>query len=79
MRQGVTPGVPDIIVLLPTKTHHGLLIELKSNSGKTTDKQQQMIERLLAVGYRVEVCKSLDEVILLVRDYFGEELRNYVG
>ena len=74
--EGVKRGVPDIMVLewfwpkawpeemTPT---HGLFIELKDGTkGKVSEHQKEWLQRLNENGYRAEVCRSLDEVIILL-------------
>lgn len=68
-RQGVTPGIPDICMLIPWNGYHGLFIELKSRNGELTQQQQLKINRLRKLGYRCEVCYSWFEAMGIIKDY----------
>ena len=71
--EGVTAGVSDLILLLPSGDgkYHGLCIEMKTtdkNSGQT-DKQiewQQAVER---AGYKYVVCRTFEEFQKIIIDY----------
>ena len=70
-KMGVLAGVPDIHILDPRKTYCGLFIELKTAKGRLTPSQKDVIERIENAGYKCAVCRSLDEVIEVVDDYFS--------
>tara|TARA_R110001599_G_scaffold26223_4_gene92577 strand:+ start:936 stop:1271 length:336 start_codon:yes stop_codon:yes gene_type:complete len=69
-KMGVLAGVPDIHILEPNKIYCGLFIELKTEKGRLTPSQKDVIERIENAGYKCAVCRSLSEVICLVDDYF---------
>lgn len=72
-RQGVKSGVPDIILPLPTKTHHGLFIELKrQQGGKLSKNQKRWIEALNRFGYKAVVCKGAREALDVILEYMKE-------
>lgn len=72
-RCGVSPGVPDICIPVPTKTHHGLYLELKRvKGGKTSIYQAEWLNYLREVGYYAEVAKGFDEAKELVTHYLGK-------
>lgn len=55
---GMVPGWPDLEVL----TVHGpLFLEVKSPGGRLTDAQQDVHDRMRALGYRVAVVRGVDE------------------
>lgn len=80
---GVVPGVPDLILALPSykdrkdgsimeqsEIYHGLGIELKF--GKTNNQtfhQRQFQGYWQSAGYRYELCRSLEDFIRVVKDY----------
>lgn len=70
-RQGVKPGVPDLCIPVAKGGHHGLYIEMKSESGKPTEKQLEWIELLNANGYRAVVCHGFDEARETIDRYMG--------
>ncbi len=66
---GVTAGVPDILLAIPTDNYPGLFIEFKFGNNKLTGLQQVFIARLREVGYRVDVCYTFEEARQVVLDY----------
>jgi hypothetical protein len=70
-RQGVVSGVPDMMLAVPSGRYHGLFIEMKRDSQKTTDNQKLMIHRLSEQGYKVVICRSVKQ--------FMDELALYIG
>jgi hypothetical protein len=49
----------------------GLAIELKVGKGETSGEQDEWIAGLRECGWRVEVCRTLDEVRAVVRACYG--------
>ena len=68
-QQGVTAGVPDVYMAVPTDFYPGLFIEFKYGSNKLTGVQQVFIARLREAGYRVDVCYSFEEARNVVLEY----------
>ncbi len=64
-----TVGFPDRIVL----ASHGriVFIELKGSSGRFRSVQRRVCHGLKALGFRVEVLWSNEEVDAFVEDFFG--------
>ena len=71
-RMGVLKGASDIFMAWPTKSYHGLFIEVKSKKGKPTPHQLAFLERMNAVGYLGKVCYGADEVISTMMDYLHQ-------
>ncbi|HHT9129284.1 MAG TPA: VRR-NUC domain-containing protein [Candidatus Brocadiaceae bacterium] len=67
--QGVSAGVPDIMLAIPNETYHGLFIELKSKNGKLSEHQKEKFITLTLNGYKVSTCYSLEEAIETVKNY----------
>lgn len=55
-RLGVKAGVPDLLLPYPVGDHHGLWIEMKSETGRASSLQKEWIEKLRAFGYAAYVC-----------------------
>ena len=72
-REGVVPGVPDLMVAVPSRGYHGLFIEMKSPGGRTSEAQKEMIYKLEEQNYMVEVCDSVDRFMKSVNKYFEDE------
>lgn len=69
---GVRPGVPDYH--LPIRRHGciGLWIEMKSDKGRLTDKQQWWREHLTEAGHLVVICRSWQEVAETLTRYLED-------
>lgn len=72
--EGVTAGVSDLLLLIPTPKHHGLCIEMKTPSGKQQDSQKQWQCNVEAMGYRYSLCRSFEDFQTLIWNYLGERL-----
>ena len=60
--EGVSPGVPDIMLPTPRGQHHGLFIEMKRTKGGSVSKEQKdWIAYLQAQGYQAIVCRGFEE------------------
>jgi len=58
-RKGALPGFPDLVVL----THQGtLFFEVKAEGNYADKNQKAMHESMTALGYRVAVVRSIDDV-----------------
>ncbi len=77
---GFSAGVPDLFLAyqavdpLPDDSYHiagGLFIEMKTPKGKVSAAQKVWHSRLTEAGYRVEVCRSAQEAIDLIKSYLG--------
>lgn len=75
LRQGLTPGVSDVALLVPRCQYHGLLIELKRRNATpccVSDKQRDFLDYHAAHGYCAEWCKGWEEAKELILNYLGE-------
>lgn len=68
-RMGVKRGVPDLCLPVPKGQYNGLFIEMKTESGRTTDDQEWWGERLLAQGYMWEVCHGWESAVRVLEWY----------
>ena len=59
---GQVSGYPDIEVLLHAKNGGPVFFEVKSRTGRLSNSQAVMHDRLDALGYRVAVVRSIDDV-----------------
>ena len=68
-RMGMTSGWPDIEIYAPAsffrkgKRPATIFIELKSPTGRLTDKQRLVLEKLDQLGCYTEVCKSFESAV----------------
>jgi hypothetical protein len=77
-QEGLTAGVADMILLVPSTKHHGLCIEFKREKTDTTRRTYQEPEQKLwqqaveAQGYRYEVVRTFEQFYDIVTDYMRE-------
>lgn len=72
-RMGTQSGFPDIFIPLPTKTYHGLFIELKPRFGGTvTFDQKKWLDAMSMIGYKTAVCHGFDESVKEVENYLKD-------
>ena len=60
-RKGAVTGFPDLLVL-PISTIGPLFFEVKAEGNYATPEQREIHMRLAALGYRVAVVRSIDDV-----------------
>ena len=70
--EGVVAGVADMILLLPNKHHHALLIEMKTKVGQQSPTQKQWAAKVTPHGYQYTICRSLDEFMNTIKDYLHD-------
>ena len=70
--EGVTAGVPDLFLSVPTKYHHGAYIEMKRKGGRLSDAQKDMIDMLIKLGYACYVCHGFDEARAALIEYMED-------
>lgn len=69
-REGVRPGVPDLMLAMPAGGWPGLFIEMKRASGSyASPEQREFMEKLRRVGYLAVVCNGFDEARVVI-DYY---------
>lgn len=77
---GMRAGVSDLFIALARRGYHGAWLELKSQDGLISAKQQQFLDDMAAQGYYTCVCFSIDETIEKIKWYaFGRnhDLSNF--
>ena len=67
---GVLAGVSDVLILEPTDSYHGLIVELKVKGGRVEDSQKEFLENCEARGFKTVVAYSLDAFMDVVNWYF---------
>lgn len=69
--EGIVKGVSDLILLIPRRDWHGLMIELKTEDGRQSLAQKEWQSLVEAQGYRYEIIRTLDDFRSLLWDYLG--------
>jgi hypothetical protein len=59
--EGMLSGVADLMLAVPANGFAGLFIEMKTPVGALRPEQREFLKRRAALGYAVEVCRSVDE------------------
>ena len=71
-REGVRPGVPDLMLPIPSGGYCGLFIEMKKQKGgRTSSEQKKWLERLSANGYRAVVCAGFEAAKAEIEAYLA--------
>lgn len=58
-RQGMLPGLPDVMIIWRTQSY---AIELKAGNGRLSAQQAATHRRLVGAGCPVSICRSIDDV-----------------
>ena len=66
---GLTPGHPDLMLYVPRGMFHGLLIEMKTKTGRVSLIQKQIHDLLREQNYKVEVARSYEEAAEILKCY----------
>ena len=69
--QGVKKGVPDLCLPVPRGKYHGLYIEMKTETGRTSAEQDWWGEKLREQGYMWEVCHGCRSAIRVLEWYMN--------
>lgn len=67
--EGVLAGVPDLQIIMHD---YSFFVEMKAEKGKLTDNQKLIHGLLSILGFKVHVCRSLDEFMEIV----NSEIKN---
>ena len=68
---GTKKGVPDLCLPVPRGRYHGLYIEMKTDTGRTTAAQDWWGEKLLGQGYMFEVCHGWQSAVRVLQWYLN--------
>ncbi len=64
-RQGVTAGVPDLVIVWPTVFGHpGAALELKAERGRVTQAQRGYLEHFARAGFATAITRGHEETAL---------------
>ena len=72
--EGVVAGVPDLMLLCPSRGAHGLAIEMKRPGAKQnalSPAQRAWLSRLDHVGYWAHMAAGFEEAKELIQEYLG--------
>ena len=69
--EGVTPGVADMILLVPRRGYGSLCIEFKTKTGKQSAKQKEWEAVASACGNKYVIVRNLEQFIRVATAYLG--------
>lgn len=70
-RMGVKPGVPDLLLPVPSGGHHGLFVEMKKVGGRVSDDQLWWLEHMKTNGYAAAVCYGWQQAVEVLTWYLN--------
>lgn len=69
-REGLKPGAPDLMLLIPRGGFHGLCLEMKRLDGGVVSAVQRKLHKLLSEqGYKVDVAAGSDQGYKALENY----------
>jgi hypothetical protein len=71
--EGVVAGMPDLMILEPSRAFCGLFIEMKTEDGIVSQEQKNIHAQLSVRGYAVHTCRSYESAKKIVLEYLGEK------
>ena len=75
-KAGVVAGVADLLLLVPSKEHHMLCIEIKTRIGTQTKKQKEWQLIAEKSGKKYVICRSLEEFMSEIQNYLSLNKQN---
>lgn len=69
VQEGAKAGVADLFLMHASNGFHGLYIEIKTPKGKQSPEQKAFEHSALIEGYEYKIARSLDEFILIIKNY----------
>lgn len=69
--QGMRAGIPDLCLPVPVGGFSGLYIEMKTDDGRPSKEQTEIIARLCGLGYRAVICYGAREAKQAILDYYA--------
>ena len=70
--EGVTAGVSDLFLMIPSNGKHGLFIEMKKKDGKLQQNQAEFLNLAESMGYGAEVAYGFEDGVEKVKKYLQE-------
>lgn len=67
--EGIVKGVSDLVLLIPRGGYHGLMIEMKTETGYQSKWQKEWQSLVQAQGYRYEVIRNKEDFRSLLEEY----------
>lgn len=71
-KEGVVPGVSDLILLVPNSKMQILCVEMKTRRGQQTENQKFFQISIENSGNKYAVCRSFDDFVAIVKNHLKE-------
>lgn len=68
---GAKPGFPDLILPFASGPHTGLVIEMKSATGTTSERQKEWLGHFEAQNWQIRIARSAQEARTHLCQYLG--------
>ena len=72
--EGVKPGIPDLCLPVARGGFNAAYIEIKTETGRISDKQADVIAKLTRFGNKVAICRSAQDAIDTIMEYVKGQL-----
>lgn len=76
LKEGMRPGVPDLMLAIARRDYHGMFIEMKrakKSLSTVSPEQRAWIEALTRRGYYAVICYGADEAKAAIESYLGAQ------
>ena len=70
--EGVTAGVSDLFLMIPSGQKHGLFLEMKQKDGKLQQNQTEFLNLAESMGYGAEVAYGFEDGVEKIKKYLHE-------
>lgn len=70
-QMGVKAGVPDLFYPVPLNGYHGMFIEMKTETGRTSAAQKKWLTALQTMGYKCVIAHGWEEAKAALEEYVG--------
>lgn len=70
--EGVTPGVADLLLLVPRGKYACLCVEMKTEKGKQSPEQKAWQKYAEEAGNRYAVCRSFEDFQKTINEYLNQ-------
>lgn len=77
LAEGLSPGMVDLVIPIPSRGYHSLYLELKrEDGGVVSDAQKKWINVLNYHGHRAVVCRGFDKAKQEIEWYLNEFIQS---
>lgn len=74
--EGLLAGMPDLFLAEPQKGFNGLFLEMKTETGRESQEQKLLRDKLTKNGYLCLVARNHQDAIKFIEDYMDKDPMN---